>query len=67
VKARPTAPVPCVALTREEAAASLGISLTAFEQYVQPNVRLIRRGKIRVVPVRDLERWADQAAEQVLP
>ena len=44
VKPRPLAPVPRVALTRQEAAAALGLSLTAFEDHVQPELRLIRRG-----------------------
>ena len=57
MKARPIAPVPRIALTREEAAASLGMSLRAFEQRVQPDLRLIRRGRLRLVPLRELERW----------
>ena len=31
------APIPRFALTREEAAPSLGMSLDSFERYVQPN------------------------------
>ncbi len=55
--------VPRVALTREEAAASLGIGLDSFERHVQPEVRMIRRGKLRLVPIVELERWADAQAE----
>lgn len=62
-----TLPVPRVALTREEAAAALGMSLDSFERHVQPELRLIRRGKLRLVPVRELERWADGAAERTIP
>jgi hypothetical protein len=61
-----TAPVPRVALSREEAARSLGISLDSFERHVQPDLRMIRRGKLRLVPVAELERWAVQAAERTL-
>ena len=61
------APVPRVALTRVEAAASLGMSLDSFERHVQPDVRLIRRGKLRLVPVSELERWCRDTAEGVLP
>jgi len=57
------APVPRVALTRGEAAASLGIGLDSFERHVQPEVRMIRRGKLRLVPIVELERWADAQAE----
>ena len=62
----PVAPIPRVALTREEAAAALGISLDSFERHVQPELRLIRRGRLRLVPVHELERWADGAAERTL-
>jgi hypothetical protein len=58
--------VPRMALTRQEAARSLGISLTSFEQYVQPQLRLVRRGKIRLVPTREVERWLEENAEAAL-
>ena len=57
------ADVPRVALTREEAAASLGISLDSFERYVQPELGLIRRGRLVLVPVAELFRWAELAFE----
>ena len=62
----PVAPIPRVALTREEAAAALGMSLDSFERHVQPDLRLIRRGKLRLVPVSELVRWADGAAERTV-
>jgi hypothetical protein len=49
--------VPRVALSRQEAALSLGMSLDSFERYVQPELRLIRRGKLRLVPLAELKRW----------
>ena len=60
------APVPRVALSREEAAAALGISLDSFERHVQPDIRFIRRGRLRLVPVAELERWAAEQAEPTL-
>lgn len=60
------APIPRVTLTREEAAAALGVSLDSFERHVQPEVRLVRRGRLRLVPVVELERWAVRAAERPL-
>ena len=62
MKPQPAAPVPRVALTREEAAASLGVSLSHFERHIQPELRLIYSGSTRLVPLRELERWADRAA-----
>jgi hypothetical protein len=61
-----TVPIPRIALTREEAAAALGMSLDSFERHVQPELRLIRRGRLRLVPVTELQRWADDAAERTL-
>ncbi len=62
-----TAGVPRVALTRQEAAASLGIGLDSFERHVQADLKLIRRGRLVLVPVAELERWADSAAVRTLP
>ena len=59
--------MPRVALPRDEAAPALGISLDSFERHVQPEVRLIRRGQMRVVPVEELPRWADSAADGCAP
>ena len=58
--------VPRLALTRAEAAASLGMSVDSFERHVQPDLRVIRRGSIRLVSVRELERWLEANAERVL-
>ena len=60
------AAIPRIALTRAEAAASLGMSLDSFERHVQPELRMVRRGSLRLVPVAELARWADDAAERVL-
>jgi hypothetical protein len=62
VKARPVAPVPRFALTAEEAAASLGMSLSHFRRHVLPFLKVIRSGSVRVVPVAELERWASENA-----
>ena len=67
MKAQPTAPIPRICLGREEAAASLGIGLDSFERHVQPHIRMIRRGRLRLVPISELQRWAEQAAERTLP
>lgn len=61
----PLAAVPRLALKREEAAQSLGMSLDSFERHVQPDIRLVRRGKLRLVPVPELERWLEANAEPV--
>lgn len=55
-----------VALTRGEAAEALGISVDSFERYVQPEIRLVRRNSIRLIPVGELERWVDENAARTL-
>src|SRR3954468_10688897 len=59
---RSTAPIPRLALTRHEAATALGMGVTSFEQYLQPHVRAVRQGKLRLFPIRELERWLDENA-----
>ena len=61
-----TAPIPRLALSREEAAAAIGMSLDSFERHVQPTLRLCRLGRLRLVPVRELERWLEENAETTL-
>jgi hypothetical protein len=60
-------PVPRIALTREQAASSLGMSLDSFERYVQPSVQMIRAGRMRLVPVSELEGWATRSASRTVP
>ena len=57
---------PRLALTREEAARSLGVSLDSFERYIQPDLKLIRRGRLRLVPTSELERWVSESAQRTL-
>jgi hypothetical protein len=61
------APIPRLALTRDEAAAALGMSLDSFERHVQPTIRMCRLGRMRVVPIREIERWLDDNASRTLP
>ncbi len=53
---------PRFALKVEEAAAALGVSRDFFDQHVRDELRLIRRGRLVLVPVRELERWVDREA-----
>jgi excisionase family DNA binding protein len=57
---------PRLALTRAEAAASLGLSVDSFERHVQQDLRLIRRGRLRLVPVSELTKWLDSNAARTL-
>lgn len=59
-------PLPRTALTKAEAAESLGVSVDHFERHVQAELRLIRSGRLVLVPVAELERWANDAATLTL-
>ncbi len=47
-------------LTRQQAAESLGMSLSHFERHVQPHVRCLYSGQLRQYRPHDLERWIDE-------
>jgi len=42
------------------------MSLDSFERHVQPHLRLLRLGRMRLVPVRELARWAEEQAERTI-
>ena len=58
--------IPRIALTPPEAAAAIGVGLDFFDANVAPDLRLVRRGRKRLVPVSELERWTAENAERVL-
>ena len=56
-----------IALSKPESAAALSMSVDSFERYVMADVRCIRRGRLRLFPVVELESWANANAERTLP
>ncbi len=54
--------VPRIALTPPEAAAAIGVGPDFFDENVAPELRLIRRGRKRLIPVIELERWVSESA-----
>jgi hypothetical protein len=54
-----------VAVAKPIAAQMLGVSIDSFERYVMADVRCIRRGRLRLYPVAELERWATENAERL--
>ena len=57
---------PRLALTKSEAAAAIGCSVDFLEAHVLAELRVVRRGRRVLVPVRELERWLDREAEFTL-
>jgi hypothetical protein len=50
---------------RKEAAEVLGMGLTSFKKYVQPHLKMVRRGRMLLVPRRELERWIERNAKKI--
>jgi len=65
MKSEPLIAIRPIALSKPEAAAALGMSTDSFERYAQADLRVIRRGRLRLFPVAELERWANDNAERV--
>lgn len=49
-------------LTRREAAAALGMSLSHFQRHVQPFIPCVYSGQLRLYRPADLERWSEVEA-----
>ncbi len=55
-----------LALSPDEAATALGVSRDFLDEHVAPELRWVRRGRRKLVAIRDLERWLDQAAARTV-
>jgi excisionase family DNA binding protein len=49
-------------LTKVEAAEALGVSVDHLERHVLPGLRIVRSGRLRLIPVSELEDWIEQSA-----
>lgn len=58
--------VPRLALTKAESAEALAMSTDSFERYVQDDVKLVRKGRLVLVDVRELERWLERNGAKTL-
>jgi len=60
---RPPDSIPRLALSPAEAAAAIGVSRDFLDEHVMPELRIVRRGRRKLIPTRELERWlASEAA-----
>lgn len=46
-----------LALSRQQAANALGVSLAHFKARIQPELRPVYSGRLRLFPIAELERW----------
>lgn len=57
--------IPRLALRPEQAAESLGVSRSFFFAEILPELRVVRCGRLRLVPVRSLEDWLEKRSARV--
>jgi hypothetical protein len=57
---RPRPSVSRLALSPSEAAESLGVSRDFFDEHVGPELRIIRRGRRKLIDIRELQRWLSE-------
>ena len=55
-----------ILVNRDMAADMLSMSVDSLERYVLPHVRVVRRGRLRLIPTDELRRWATENAEFTL-
>jgi len=55
-----------LAFSKSEAAEALGVSVDFLEEHVMHELRIVRRGRRRLIPVRELERWLESNATLAL-
>jgi hypothetical protein len=66
IKGLEQARTPRLALTKREAAAALGMSVDSFERHVQPELRVVRRGRLRLFALTEIERWLRENGAKTL-
>jgi excisionase family DNA binding protein len=58
--------VPRLALSPDEAVEALGVSRDTLERHIADELRWVRRGRRKLVSVREIEAWLDRNAARVL-
>lgn len=58
--------IPRLALSKAEAAKTLGVSVDFLEHHVLHDLRMVRRGRRLLIPLAELQRWIDSNAHRTL-
>lgn len=60
------AAVPRLALSPAEAAQALGVSRDFLDEHIAPELRIVRRGRRKLIAIRELDRWLEREAALTL-
>jgi hypothetical protein len=58
--------VPRLALSKTEPVDALGVSVDFLEEHVLHELKVVRRGRRRLIPLSELQRWIDSNAHRTL-
>ena len=58
--------IPRLAVSKVEAAQALGVSVDFLEEHVMHELRIVRRGRRRLIPITELSRWMEANAHRTL-
>jgi excisionase family DNA binding protein len=53
-------------LSPVEASEALGVSRDFFDEHIAPEIRMVRKGRRRLVAVQELERWLEREAARAV-
>ncbi len=62
----PQSSIPRLALNVDEACEALGVGWDFFNAQIAPELKIVRRGRRKLIAVTELQRWLDENAEVVL-
>ena len=62
----PSQRVPRLALSPDEAAASIGVSRDYLDEHIAPELKWVRRGRRKFVSIRELEAWLEKSGALTL-
>jgi hypothetical protein len=57
---------PALALSVEQACQALSVSWDTWRTHIEPDVKVVRIGRRKLIPVRELECWLEAHAETPL-
>ena len=58
--------IPRLAFSPDEAAYALGVSRDFLDEHVLPELRVVRRGRRKMIPPHELERWLETSSSHPL-